>query len=52
MFYNKKLFKEAGVAEPPKTLDEFMADAQEDLRACPASTATACAAVQAASTAG
>ena len=23
MFYNKKLFKEAGVADPPKTLDEF-----------------------------
>ena len=24
MFYNKKLFKEAGLAEPPKTLDEFV----------------------------
>ena len=24
MFYNKKLFEEAGVAEPPKTIDEFM----------------------------
>ena len=24
LFYNKKLFKEAGVAAPPKTLDEFM----------------------------
>ena len=25
MFYNKKLLAEAGVAEPPKTMDEFMA---------------------------
>jgi multiple sugar transport system substrate-binding protein len=24
MFYNKKLFAEAGVSEPPKTLDEFL----------------------------
>ena len=24
MFYNKKLFQEAGVAEPPKTMDEFV----------------------------
>lgn len=27
MFYNKTLFKAAGIAEPPKTLDEFQADA-------------------------
>lgn len=27
MFYNKKLLAEAGVAEPPKTMDEFMAAA-------------------------
>ena len=24
MFYNKKLFEQAGVKEPPKTLDEFL----------------------------
>ncbi len=29
MFYNKKLFEEAGVAEPPKTLDEFRAAAEK-----------------------
>ena len=28
MFYNKALFKQAGIAEPPKTLDEFAADAK------------------------
>ncbi|MFV0386211.1 ABC transporter substrate-binding protein [Paracoccus sp. (in: a-proteobacteria)] len=28
MFYNKKLLAEAGVAEPPKTMDEFMAAAE------------------------
>lgn len=27
IFYNKKLFAEAGIAEPPKTWDELMADA-------------------------
>jgi multiple sugar transport system substrate-binding protein len=26
-FYNKKLFKQAGIAEPPKTWDELMTDA-------------------------
>ncbi len=29
MFYNKKLLAEAGVAEPPKTLDEMEADAEK-----------------------
>ena len=29
MFYNKKLFKEAGVENPPKTLDEFRAAAEK-----------------------
>ncbi|MBS1182295.1 MAG: cycB 2 [Proteobacteria bacterium] len=29
MFYNKKLLVEAGVAEPPKTLDEFRAAAEK-----------------------
>lgn len=29
MFYNKKLFAEAGVAAPPKTLDEFMEAAKK-----------------------
>ena len=29
MFYNKKLFQEAGVAEPPKTMDEFVAAAEK-----------------------
>ena len=28
MFYNKKLLAEAGVAEPPKTLDDFRAAAE------------------------
>jgi len=28
LFYNKVLFKQAGIAEPPKTLDEFAADAK------------------------
>ena len=27
--YNKKLFAEAGIAEPPKTWDEFLADAKK-----------------------
>ena len=27
LFYNKQLFKQAGIAEPPKTTDEFVADA-------------------------
>ena len=34
MFYNKKLFEEAGVAGPPKTLDEFRA-ATEKVSALP-----------------
>lgn len=34
MFYNKKLLAEAGVAEPPKTLDEF-ADAAKKVSALP-----------------
>ena len=29
MFYNKKLFQEAGVAEPPKTMDEFVAASEK-----------------------
>ena len=29
MFYNKKLFKEAGVSGPPKTLDEFVEAAKK-----------------------
>src|SRR6476620_11685383 len=29
MFYNKKLFKEAGVSEPPKTLDDFVAASEK-----------------------
>src|SRR6478735_158661 len=29
MFYNKKLFQEAGVAEPPKTMDDFWAAAEK-----------------------
>jgi len=29
MFYNKKLFEQAGLSGPPQTLDEFMADAQK-----------------------
>ena len=29
MFYNKTLFKQAGIAEPPKTVDEFVADAKK-----------------------
>ncbi|WP_246191109.1 ABC transporter substrate-binding protein [Aureimonas leprariae] len=32
MFYNKKLFKDAGIAEPPKTLPEFL-DASRKLKA-------------------
>ena len=43
MFYNKKLLAEAGVANPPKTLDEFRA-AAEAVSKLRASTATACAA--------
>ena len=34
MFYNKKLLAEAGVAEPPKTLDEF-AEASKKVSALP-----------------
>ncbi len=34
MFYNKKLLSEAGVAEPPKTLDEF-AEAAKKVSALP-----------------
>lgn len=34
MFYNKKLLQEAGVAEPPKTLDEFM-EASKKVSALP-----------------
>ena len=29
MFYNKKLFKDAGLSGPPKTWDEFVADAKK-----------------------
>ena len=29
LFYNKKLLAEAGVTEPPKTMDEFVADSQK-----------------------
>jgi multiple sugar transport system substrate-binding protein len=29
LFYNKKLFKEAGIAAPPKTWSEFVADAKK-----------------------
>jgi multiple sugar transport system substrate-binding protein len=46
MFYNKKLFEQAGVTAPPKTLDEFRA-AAEKVSAIPANTATACAAARA-----
>ncbi|RDU96722.1 ABC transporter substrate-binding protein [Trinickia dinghuensis] len=28
LFYNKVLFKQAGIAEPPRTTDEFVADAK------------------------
>ena len=34
LFWNKKLFKEAGLDGPPATLDEFVEDSQEDLRTC------------------
>jgi multiple sugar transport system substrate-binding protein len=34
MFYNKKLFEQAGVKEPPKTLDEFL-DAAKKVSAIP-----------------
>jgi multiple sugar transport system substrate-binding protein len=37
MFYNKKLFAEAGVAEPPKTLDAFL-DASKKVSAIPGKT--------------
>ena len=30
LYWNKKLFQEAGVAAPPKTLDEFMDGVEED----------------------
>lgn len=29
MFYNKKLLEQAGISEPPKTMDEFAADAKK-----------------------
>ncbi|HEX6016458.1 MAG TPA: sugar ABC transporter substrate-binding protein [Geminicoccaceae bacterium] len=29
MFWNRKLFEQAGVAEPPKTMDEFMAASEK-----------------------
>jgi multiple sugar transport system substrate-binding protein len=29
MLYNKTLFKQAGISEPPKTMDEFTADAKK-----------------------
>lgn len=29
MFYNKKLLAEAGISEPPKTMDEFLADSKK-----------------------
>ena len=29
LFYNKVLFKQAGIADPPKTMDEFAADAKK-----------------------
>lgn len=29
LFWNKKLFQQAGLSEPPKTLDEFVADAKK-----------------------
>jgi multiple sugar transport system substrate-binding protein len=29
MFYNKNLFKQAGIAEPPKTMEEFTEDAKK-----------------------
>jgi multiple sugar transport system substrate-binding protein len=29
MFYNKKLLAEAGVTEPPKTMDEFVSDSEK-----------------------
>ena len=29
MFYNKKLFQQAGIAAPPATMDEFMEDAKK-----------------------
>ena len=51
LFYNKKLFKEAGVAGPPKTLDDFWMRRRRS-PPCPASRAIACAAGLAASTAG
>ena len=52
MFYNKKLFKEAGVDEPAEDAGRVPRRRREGLRRCPASTATACAAARAASTAG
>ncbi len=29
MFYNKKLLAEAGISEPPKTMDDFLADSKK-----------------------
>src|SRR5262245_66552024 len=31
MFYNKKLFEQAGLSGPPQTLDDFMTDAQKKI---------------------
>ena len=47
LFYNKNLFKEAGVSEPPKTMDEFVA-VSEKVSKLPGKSATACAADRAA----
>ncbi len=52
MFYNKVLFKQAGIDTPPVTMDDFAADAKKISASCPANTAIACAAVPAVSTAG
>ena len=32
MFYNKKLFEQAGLDGPPQTMDDFMEDVEEDQR--------------------
>ena len=48
MFYNKKLFQEAGVAEPPKTHGRVRGRRRRRSPRCPASTAIACAAAPAA----
>ncbi len=51
MFYNKKLFEQAGLDGPPATLDDFMAASSSRSRSWTASPATACAAAPAAPTA-